>query len=66
MPDRSYLYRASSGEYRWRRQAMNGEVVAASSEGYLRKRDAIVNYERVSGENPPILEDLTDDESSTT
>lgn len=63
MPDRAFLYRSGT-EYRWRRQAGNGEVVSASSEGFLHRKDAVSNYERVSGEDAPALEDLTDDDDA--
>lgn len=33
------IYRDDAGEYRWRLQADNHEIVAQSSEGYVRKRD---------------------------
>lgn len=33
------IYRDSAGEYRWRLQADNGEIVAHSSEGYVNKGD---------------------------
>lgn len=37
---RVHIYKDDAGEYRWRRVAMNGEVVADSAEGYTRKHDA--------------------------
>lgn len=61
MPDRAYLYQSGTG-YRWRRQAANGLMVAASTESYENRKDAVANYERVSGEDSPLLEDLTDEE----
>lgn len=33
------MYRDESGEYRWRLKADNGEIVADSAEGYVRKTD---------------------------
>jgi uncharacterized protein YegP (UPF0339 family) len=35
------LYQDKAGEWRWRRVAKNGEVVADSGEGYTRKSDAV-------------------------
>lgn len=46
---RVYIYKDDSGEYRWRRVALNGEIVADSAEGYTRKHDAAVAAMR---ENP--------------
>lgn len=40
------LYRDDAGEWRWRRVAANGEVVADSAEGYVRLEDARVGAER--------------------
>ena len=33
------LYRDAKGEYRWRLQAQNNEIIADSSEGYKNKSD---------------------------
>ncbi|BCM86546.1 YegP family protein [Methylobacterium indicum] len=33
------LYRDGKGEWRWRLRAENGEVVADSGEGYVRRED---------------------------
>lgn len=57
MTDRAILYRDGSKEYRWVRSAANGEKVAASTESYRNKMDAIANYERVSGPDAPLLVD---------
>jgi uncharacterized protein YegP (UPF0339 family) len=36
----SYLiYKDTAGEYRWRYQAVNGQVIADSGEGYKTKKD---------------------------
>lgn len=35
------------GEWRWTRTAPNGEIVAASTEGYWRKVDCLANARRV-------------------
>ena len=34
-------YRDEGGEYRWRRIAENGNVIADSGEGYMNKRDML-------------------------
>ncbi len=36
---RFQIYRDSRGEYRWRLRAANGEIIADSNEGYIRKSD---------------------------
>jgi uncharacterized protein len=33
------VYKDRSGEWRWRLQSANGQIVADSAEGYTRKRD---------------------------
>jgi uncharacterized protein YegP (UPF0339 family) len=62
MPDRAYLYKTGTEQWRWTRKSANGDTVAASTESYRNKADAVSNYERVSGEDSPLLEDLTDEE----
>lgn len=34
-------YRDEGGEYRWRRLADNGNIIADSGEGYVNKRDCL-------------------------
>lgn len=41
------IYRDDNGEFRWRLVARNGEVVAASSEGFTRKWSAKRNAKAV-------------------
>lgn len=48
-PDRVEIYRDASGEWRWRRKAPNGEVVADSSEGYVHREAAHAMALRVNG-----------------
>lgn len=36
----------SAGEWRWTRTARNGNIVGASSEGYVNKSDCIANADR--------------------
>lgn len=55
--DHVELYQDDAGEWRWRRVAPNGEVVADSAEGYTRVEDARAGAEwqgvevREAGEN---------------
>ena len=44
--DRWHIYEDHSGEWRWKRTAPNGEVVGASSEGYVGKSSCIDNAVR--------------------
>jgi hypothetical protein len=37
---------AKRGEWRWRREAVNGNIIGAASEGYKSKGDAVANAER--------------------
>lgn len=46
MPDRLNLYKDSNGEWRWSVVTANGEILAASSEGFTRKWSAKRNYKR--------------------
>jgi uncharacterized protein YegP (UPF0339 family) len=41
--DKWTLYKDKAGEWRWRRQSPNGEIVAASSEGYKNYADMLDN-----------------------
>lgn len=34
-----WIYRDARGEWRWKYDARNGETIAVSSEGYVRKQD---------------------------
>lgn len=40
------IYQDSNGEWRWNRTAPNGEIVAASTEGYKNKADCVANAKR--------------------
>lgn len=40
------VYTDKRGEYRWRRKAVNGQIVGASSEGYKKKADCEKNMNR--------------------
>ena len=37
------IYKDNKGEWRWRRTARSGEIVGASTEGYVNKSDCIAN-----------------------
>lgn len=41
----STIYQDKAGEWRWNVKSANGEIVAASTEGYANKQDAIANYD---------------------
>jgi uncharacterized protein YegP (UPF0339 family) len=36
-----HVYKAADGDYRWTLKTANGRIVAASGEGYGRKKDAL-------------------------
>jgi uncharacterized protein YegP (UPF0339 family) len=60
MSAKTEVYRDKAGDWRWRRIASNGEIVADSGEGYSRKFDALMAAREVFGEEfegPPALED---------
>ena len=40
------IYKDAAGHWRWRRTASNGQIVGASSEGYVNKSDCIDNAKR--------------------
>jgi hypothetical protein len=44
--DRTTFYTDDAGEHRWKIQAANGEVIDASSEGFVSEKGARTNYER--------------------
>ncbi|WP_445721826.1 YegP family protein [Flavobacterium sp.] len=43
MNDKWEFYKDASDEWRWRRIAINGKIVGASSQGYVNKLDCINN-----------------------
>ena len=54
------VYKDKAGEFRWRLQANNNEIVADSNEGYKSKASALNGIEvvrRIAGEAP--INDLT-------
>lgn len=48
-PDKTEVYKDSAGEWRWRRIAPNGEIIADSAESYTRKADCEKAATRVFG-----------------
>lgn len=40
MSDKTIVYQDKAGEWRWKRVAPNGEIIADSAEGYTRLADA--------------------------
>jgi uncharacterized protein YegP (UPF0339 family) len=58
MPDKTEVYQDKAGEWRWRRKARNGEIIADSNEGYDSKWNAQRAASRVFGE--PVEDDTPD------
>lgn len=54
------VYRDNRGEYRWRFQAGNNEIIATSSEGYTEKRSCYHSIEIIVNESgkAEIIEDI--------
>ena len=50
------LYKDKAGEWRWRRVADNGLVLADSGEGYVNKQDAIEMARELFGDDPVEVE----------
>jgi uncharacterized protein YegP (UPF0339 family) len=44
--DRWMFYQDNLGQWRWRRTAINGRVVGASTEGYWNRQDCVDNAKR--------------------
>jgi len=44
--DKWDFYQDTRGHWRWRRTAINGRIVGASSEGYVNRADCISNARR--------------------
>jgi uncharacterized protein YegP (UPF0339 family) len=59
--DEIYVYPDESGQWRWRKIAANGEIVADSAESYTRKADALEAAEREAQTRPVDIteQDLT-------
>ncbi|MCJ2142557.1 YegP family protein [Methylobacterium sp. E-066] len=53
------LYRDAKGEWRWRLRARNGEVIADSAEGYLRREDCEHGIALVRQSTEARIEDMT-------
>lgn len=51
------VYKDRNQEWRWRRQAGNGEVIATSGEGYKRRSHAIEMAVHLNPEIPLKVED---------
>jgi uncharacterized protein len=49
-----YYYKDSKGEWRWRRKAANGRILADSGEGHKHEQDCLDDIDRVkrSGNAP--------------
>ncbi len=46
MNDKWEFYKDKADEWRWRRTASNGQIVGASTEGYVNKSDCEANARR--------------------
>ncbi|MDD5358805.1 MAG: DUF1508 domain-containing protein [Sulfurovaceae bacterium] len=46
MNDKWEFYKDAKGEWRWRRISPNGNIVGASSQGYVNKSDCVDNAKR--------------------
>nr|WP_162792805.1 DUF1508 domain-containing protein [Sulfitobacter sp. DFL14] len=44
--DKWKIEKDRAGEWRWNRTARNGQIVGASTEGYVNKSDCIANAQR--------------------
>lgn len=44
--DKWEVYQNRKGEHRWRRKSTNGNIVGASTEGYVKKADCVANAQR--------------------
>lgn len=54
------IYQDESNLWRWRVQAANNEIIAASSEGFSRKASCIENFEMVTQHIVPWYQKLWD------
>ena len=52
------MYRDAAAEWRWRFRATNGEIIAASSEGYVNKTDCSHGIELVKGSASASVEEV--------
>jgi uncharacterized protein YegP (UPF0339 family) len=58
--DVTEFYKDKAGEWRWRRRALNGRIVGASTEGYKLRRDCVANAKRNGYNlNEPEAEDMS-------
>ena len=48
------LYLDKAGKWRWRRTAISGQIVGASTEGYANRTDCIANARRNGMTGKPI------------
>ncbi|WP_210485760.1 YegP family protein [Microvirga antarctica] len=53
------LYRDSTGEWRWRLRVQNGQVIAESGEGYVRRQDCEHGIDLVKQSTSAPLVDMT-------
>ena len=53
--DKWEIYKDNAGHWRWRRTASNGNIVGASTEGYVNKSDCIANAKRNGNDMHPVV-----------
>ena len=53
------LYRDAGGEWRWRLRVQNGNVIAESGEGYVRREDCEHAITLVQGCGQAMIVDMT-------
>ncbi|WP_298953783.1 DUF1508 domain-containing protein [uncultured Methylobacterium sp.] len=53
------IYRDSPGQWRWRLRAANGETIADSAEGYVRREDCEHGIALVRGAGEAPVVDMT-------
>ena len=56
-PDEIFIFQDEAGEWRWRKIAPNGEIVATSGESYTRKDDVIQAAEREASGPVAVIEE---------
>ena len=62
--DEIVVYRDEAGEWRWRKVADNGEIVADSAEAYTRKADALRAAEREAQGSVAVIDVAEQDTSA--
>jgi hypothetical protein len=61
--DTVWFYKDNSSEWRWQRKSPNGEIVAESGEGYVRRVDCVNQAMKMFGMTVAYKERVTEDGS---